>query len=102
MKHIVIPAGGGGRGGGLGGGPGIGNLIADPTTAGRYSVMRTVSTPSPHYEVSTSNDDGTTWSDFVAVPATPDASSITKPWDPIFPRRRAGGDVARDLSRPNL
>lgn len=80
MKHIVIPAGGGGRGGGLGGGPGIGNLIADPTTAGRYSVMRTVSTPSPHYEVSTSNDDGKTWSDFVAVPATPDASSITKPW----------------------
>jgi len=47
--------------------------------AGRYSVMRTVAAP-PHYEVSTSNDGGKTWSDFVAVPATPGASGVTKPW----------------------
>jgi len=81
MKNIVIPAGGGGRGGGgPGGGPGISNLIADPTTTGRYSVMRSVSTPSPHYEVSTSNDSGKTWSDFVAAPGAPGASSDTKPW----------------------
>ena len=80
MKHIVVPPPGAGRGGGPGGGPGVSNLIADPTTAGRYSIMRSISTPSPHYEVSTSTDGGTTWSEFVKVPATPEAASITKPW----------------------
>jgi hypothetical protein len=80
MKHITIPPGGGGRGGGPGGGPGVSNLIADPTTAGRYSVMRTVAAPSPHYEVATSNDGGTTWGDFAPVPGTSGASSVTKPW----------------------
>lgn len=79
MKTIVIPAGAG-RGGGPTGGPGISNLIADYTTAGRYSVMRMVVAPNPHYEVSTSNDDGKTWADFVAVHSTPDAASLTKPW----------------------
>lgn len=81
MKNIVLPPAGAGRGGGgPGGGGGIGNLIADPTTAGRFSVMRSVSTPSPHYEVSTSNDSGKTWSDFVVVPGAPGAASDTKPW----------------------
>lgn len=81
IKQIVIPAGGGGRGaGGPGGGPGVSNLTADPTTAGRYSVMRTIAAPSPHYEMSTSNDSGKTWSDFVGVPGTPEATSNTKPW----------------------
>jgi hypothetical protein len=76
MKNIVIPPGAGGRGGGQG----LSNLIADPTTAGRYSVMRMTPAPSPHYEVSTTNDGGKTWPAFVAVPATPGASSVTKPW----------------------
>jgi len=80
MRRITIPPGGPGRGGGPGAGPGATNLIADPTTVGRYSVMRTVVAPHPHYEVSTSNDDGDTWSDFVAAPSTPGASGVTKPW----------------------
>lgn len=80
MKQIAIPAGGGGRGGGPGGGPGVSNLIADPTTAGRYSVMRTAQQPSPHHEVATSNDGGATWSDFVPVPGAPGSTGITKPW----------------------
>jgi hypothetical protein len=80
MKQITIPAGGGGRGGGPGGGAGVSNLIADPTTSDRYSVMRTVAAPSPHYEVSTSNDGGKTWGDFAPVPGTPGASNVTKPW----------------------
>jgi hypothetical protein len=81
MKNIALPPAGAGRGGGgPGGGPGIGSVISDPTTEGRYSVMKMVGAPSPHYEVSTSNDSGNTWSDFVKVPASPDAASITKPW----------------------
>ncbi len=80
MKHIVIPPGAQGRGGGPGGGPGVTNVIADPTTAGRYSVMRTVAAPTPHYEVSTTNDSGQAWSDFAAAPAIPDATVLSKPW----------------------
>jgi hypothetical protein len=76
MKHIAIPAAGAGRGGG---GGGVSNLIADPTTPGRFSVMRTVNTPAPHLEFSTSNDDGKTWSPFAAVGSVPDATGIAKP-----------------------
>jgi len=79
MKHIIVPAAAG-RGGGPGNGLGAGNLIADPTTAGRYSVMRYASAPSPHYEVSTSLDGGKTWADFVGVPGSPEAAGFTKPW----------------------
>jgi hypothetical protein len=80
MRNIVIPPGGQGRGGGPGGGPGANNLIADPATTGRYSVMRTVAAPNPHYEVSTSSDGGKTWSDFVPVPSTSGATGVAKPW----------------------
>ena len=80
MKHIVIPAAAQGRsGGGPGGVGGVSNLIADSTTAGRFSVMRIVSAPAPHYEISTTNDDGRTWSPFVSVGSVPDATSVTKP-----------------------
>ena len=80
MKHIVIPAAQpGARGGGGGGGGGVGNLVADPTTPGRFTVMRLVGAPAPHYELSTSNDDGKTWSAFVSAGTTPDATSLTKP-----------------------
>lgn len=79
MKQITIPAAGG-RGGGPNGGPGLSNLIADPTRAGRYSAMRTVAQPAPHYEVSTTDDGGDAWSDFVAAPGTPGASGLSKPW----------------------
>lgn len=80
MKHIALPPAGTGRGGGPGGGPGVSNLVADPTSEGRYSVMRTVTAGNPHYEVSTSNDAGKTWSEFTAVPETPGAAGIAKPW----------------------
>ncbi|MBP6716206.1 MAG: exo-alpha-sialidase [Acidobacteria bacterium] len=81
MKHIVIPAAAPGAraGGGGGGGGGVSNLIADPTTPGRFSVMRTVQGAAPHYEISTSNDDGKTWSPFVSVGTVPEATSVTKP-----------------------
>lgn len=58
----------------------IGDLTADPTTAGRYSALRYVAAPSPHYEVTTSNDDGRSWSRFVAVGSIPGARWLTKPW----------------------
>ncbi len=77
MKNIVIPAAAGAAAGGPGGGAGLSNIVADPTTAGRFTVMRTVGT---HYEVSTTNDSGQTWSEFVAAATVPDATSITKPW----------------------
>jgi hypothetical protein len=41
--------------------------------------MRSVNAPAPHYEISTSNDDGKTWSPFAAVGSVPDAMSVTKP-----------------------
>lgn len=79
MKHIVIPAAqAGARGGGAGGGAGIGNLVADPTTPGRFTVGRLVGGAAPHYEFSTSNDDGKTWSPFVSAGTVPDATSFTK------------------------
>lgn len=80
MKQITIPAGGGGRGGGPNGGPGVTNLVADPTAPGRYTVMRMAAQPSPHYEISTTNDGGKSWSGFVPAPGTPGAASLTKPW----------------------
>lgn len=82
MKHITIPAAAPGAragGGGPGGGGGVSNLVADPTTPGRFTVMRTVNTPAPHYELSTSNDDGKTWSAFSAVASIPDATGMAKP-----------------------
>ena len=58
----------------------VGNLTADPTTAGRYSVLRYAAGPVPHYEVSTSSDYGRTWSKFVSVGSAPGASWLVKPW----------------------
>jgi hypothetical protein len=58
----------------------VGNLTADPTTAGRYSVLRYVAGPVPHYEVSTSDDYGRSWSKFIAIGSAPGASWLVKPW----------------------
>lgn len=64
-----------------GGTPGsVGDLTADPTTAGRYSVLRYIAGPVPHYEVSTSNDYGRTWSPLAAVGTAPGATWLVKPW----------------------
>lgn len=56
------------------------HLTADPTKAGRYSVLRYVQGPVPHFEVSTSNDYGRTWSRFVAVGGVSGARWLTKAW----------------------
>jgi hypothetical protein len=80
MKNIVItpaPAGATGPGGGTQGA--VSSLIADPTTSGRFSVMRYVARPTPQYEISTSNDDGKTWSAFTAIGTVPGATSYIKP-----------------------
>ena len=58
----------------------VGDLAADPTTAGRYSVLRYVDGASPRYEVSTSNDEGRIWSRFVPVAPAAGAKWLTKPW----------------------
>ena len=54
-------------------------LIADQTKAGRYSILRYVSAPTPHYEVTTTEDHGQTWSQPVNAGSTPEAASLTKP-----------------------
>ena len=41
--------------------------------------MRFVGGATPHYEMSTTNDDGKTWSAFSAVGTVPEATSFTKP-----------------------
>lgn len=80
LKNSKVPASASARGGGGPDGGGIlTNLIADPTKSGRFSAMRYVGTPSPHYDVTTSNDNGTTWSDFVSVGNVPDAVHFIKP-----------------------
>lgn len=83
MKNITIPpppAGGGrGEGGGPGAAAGLGTIIADPTTEKRFTVMRYTARPTPHYEFSTSNDDGKTWSDFTSVATVDGATSFIKP-----------------------
>lgn len=81
LKHIVIPppAPGARAGGGPGGGGGLGNLIADPLTPGRFTAMRYVGGATPHYEFSTTNDDGKTWSAFSSTGTVPEATSFTKP-----------------------
>jgi hypothetical protein len=58
----------------------VSDLTADPTTSGRYSVLRYVTGASPHYQVSTSNDSGRTWSEFVSIQNTSGAKYLTKPW----------------------
>lgn len=55
------------------------DLIADPTTPGRFSAMRYMTAPVPHYEVTTTNDDGKTWSPFVAIGTVPGAEQLIKP-----------------------
>jgi len=83
MKQVAIPPpapGGRGRFGGPGGGNGaLSTVSADPTTEGRFSVMRYAPTPQPHYEFSTTNDDGKTWSPFVSVGTVPGATGFIKP-----------------------
>jgi hypothetical protein len=80
MKNIQVPATAAQRGGGGPDAGGIlGNLIADPTTKSRFSAYRYVGGQSPHYEVSTTNDDGKTWSDFVSTPTVPGSMRYIKP-----------------------
>jgi hypothetical protein len=80
MKEIQVPAAATQRGGGGPDGGGIlGNLIADPTTKGRFSAFRYVGGQSPHYEVATTNDDGKTWSEFVSTPTVPNSMRYIKP-----------------------
>lgn len=81
MHNLHLEAGGGFGFFFLGGSIGsVGDLTADPMVAGRYSVLRYSSGPVPHYDVSTSNNYGRTWSPFVAVAGTAGASWLTKPW----------------------
>ena len=54
-------------------------LIADPTTEKRFSIMRYSERPTPRFEVSTSNDDGKTWSAFTAIAPVVGAASFIKP-----------------------
>jgi hypothetical protein len=54
-------------------------LAADQTKAGRYSILSYISGPNPHYEVTTTEDHGQTWSQPVRAGGTPDAASLIKP-----------------------
>ena len=54
-------------------------LTADPTQAGRYSILSYVAGPNPHYELITSADHGQTWSQPVNAGSTPGAVSLIKP-----------------------
>lgn len=58
----------------------VGNIAADPTVAGRYSVLEFVGGPVPHYEITTTNDFGRTWSRFVSIAGTSRANWLVKPW----------------------
>jgi hypothetical protein len=79
MKNIAIAAAPGAQVGSPRGGDGsIGNLIADPTTQGRFTAMRYLLNPNPHLEFSTSNDDGKNWSAFVPVAGVPGAAGFEK------------------------
>ncbi len=55
-------------------------LAADPTSAGRFALLRYVAKPSPEYQVAVSDDYGRTWSGFVPAGRTPRAANLTKPW----------------------
>ncbi len=54
-------------------------LAADPTKAGRYAILSYIGGPSPHYEVTTSEDHGQTWSQPVNAGSTPGAAYDFKP-----------------------
>jgi hypothetical protein len=84
LKNIVVPpqSAVGRRGGGGPGGP-IGELLADPTTAGRFALM---TLRNMQYQVSISNDFGKTWSDFTPAGETPDAVTLTKSWLSYSPK----------------
>lgn len=79
MKNIQLPAANTIARGGPDGGGVLTNLIADPTTAGRFSAFRYVPSSPPHYEVTTTNDDGQTWSDFVSAGTVPQSVRYIKP-----------------------
>ena len=55
-------------------------LAADPTTAGRFALMRYVAKPSPEYQVAVSDDGGRTWSGFIRAGRTARATHLAKPW----------------------
>lgn len=82
MRSVVLPRPAPGArvqfGGFRGGDGSLGKVIADPTTAGRFSVMRYMATPVPHHEFSTTNDNGKTWSGWTSVGTVPGASSFIK------------------------
>ena len=75
MKNIPAPAGGG-----AGGGPGRWRRLRQHRCRPDHGgPLQRDAHRGDHYEISTSNDWGQTWSEFVAAPTVPDATSITKP-----------------------
>jgi hypothetical protein len=52
------------------------DIAADPTTAGRFAMLKY---ENAEYSVAVSEDYGNTWSDFVRAGSTPDAVRFTKP-----------------------
>ncbi len=59
---------------------GISGLAADPTTAGRFALLRYRAGPTPGYQVAVSDDYGKTWSPFAMAGQTPNVTNLTKSW----------------------
>jgi hypothetical protein len=87
LKNITVsPAGEGrGRSGSAGDNGGLTAISADPTRAGRFALLKG---ERARYSVSTSENNGETWSQFVTAGTVPDAISFTKP---AFKYSRDGG-----------
>jgi hypothetical protein len=79
LKNVPTPAGQGQRGPVFIPRGGMARLAADPTKDGRYSILSYVAGPNPHYEVTTSEDHGQTWSRPVNAGSTPGAFYLVKP-----------------------
>ncbi len=79
LKNVSVPPSATSRASGPDGGGALSGLVADQTTPGRFTAMRYVAQPAPHYELTTTNDNGATWSDFVSVGAAPGALRLIKP-----------------------
>jgi len=78
MENVTIAQGAATGFGPRGGNGSLGKVIADPTTEGRFSVMRYMPEPAPHHEFSTTNDNGKTWSDWTSVSSVPGAEGYIK------------------------
>ncbi len=80
LKNIPVPPESPGRGGPPGVGPprggGISGLVADPSKAGRFTLLKYGNT---QYQVSISEDFGQTWTPFVPAAQTANAIALTKP-----------------------